>query len=319
MKYAFDPELAPFTDMLTAADPHDLEATRHTMTDVARNLPAYESESAIEIVDQLVDGPRGTSLPVRLYRPSEGRSGGVLPAIVHLHWGGFDSGSIDVIDALSRQMADQVGALVLAVSYRLAPEAPHPAALEDSYTALTWLAEHADDLGIDPARIAVAGNSAGGGLAAAVSLLARDRGGPAVRFQALVFAQLDDRLNTVSAREFTDTPMWTRESAQVSWRHYLGELTPGSPSVSPYAAPARMADLTGLPPAFVTACEFDPFRDEDLTYGHRLVQAGVPVELHLYPGTFHASTAIADAAISRRMVADQIGALTRALNGAPSS
>ena len=318
MRYAFDPQLAPFTDMLAAADPHDLAATRHTMTEVAQNLPAYHSESAIDVVDQVIDGPGGTALPVRLYRPS-GRSGGVLPAVVHLHWGGFTSGSIDVIDALSMQMADQVGALVIAVAYRLAPEAPYPAALDDSYAALTWLADHAGDLRVDPARIAVSGNSAGGGLAAALALLARDRGGPALAFQALGFSQLDDRLNTASAREFTDTPMWTREGAQVSWGHYLGGVEPGSPQVSPYAAPARMADLTGLPPAFVSACEFDPFRDEDLAYGARLVHAGVPVELHLYPGTFHASTAIADAAISQRMIADQIGALTRALNISPTT
>ena len=158
--------------------------------------------------------------------------------------------------------------------------------------------------------MAVFGNSAGGGLAAAVALLARDRRGPRLCFQFLGIPELDDRLDTVSMQTFTDTPLWSRPKAVDSWRHYLG-ADPGE--VSPYAAPARAQDLSGLPPAFISTMEFDPLRDEGIIYGLRLLQAGVPVEMHQYPGTFHGSSLIATAAVSRRQAAEAHDVLCRAL------
>ncbi|MDG4866267.1 alpha/beta hydrolase fold domain-containing protein, partial [Streptomyces sp. T-3] len=167
---------------------------------------------------------------------------------------------------------------------------------------------HAAALGIDPARIAVGGHSAGGGLAAAVALRARDEQGPPIRFQLLNEAALDDRQETWSARNFTDTPWLYRDKVAASWRHYLGSQT-----ATPYAAAARATDLSGLPPAYVATAEFDPNRDEDIDYAVRLLQAGVSVELRQWPGTFHGSQAIQSADVSQRQISELGAALRRAL------
>ena len=165
-------------------------------------------------------------------------------------------------------------------------------------------------MGIDRARIGVIGGSAGGGLAAGLALLARDRGGPSLCFQFLAIPELDDRLETPSMRQFTDTPLWNRPSAEYSWRWYLGGQ---DGDVSPYAAPARATDLAGLPPAYVSTMEFDPLRDEGIIYAMRLLEAGVPVELHQYPGTFHGSSLVTTAAVSRRQGTEMIDVLRRGL------
>jgi len=170
--------------------------------------------------------------------------------------------------------------------------------------------EHAGELGIDPARVAIGGQSAGGGLAAGLALLARDRGGPAVCFQFLGIPELDHRLRTTSMRTFTDTPMWNLPSAERSWGYYLG---PDPGEVSPYASPAIAEDLRGLPPAYVTTMEFDPLRDEGIGYALRMMEAGVSVELHSYPGTFHGSALVTTAAVSRRAGAELTEVLRRAL------
>jgi acetyl esterase len=205
--------------------------------------------------------------------------------------------------------------VVVSVAYRLAPEHPYPAGLEDCYAALVWLAGHAAELGVDPARLAVAGGSAGGGLSAALALLARDRGGPALCFQYLAIPELDDRLTTPSMQAFVDTPLWNRPSAVRSWEYYLGPgLAAGSDDVPPYAAPSRATDLAGLPPAYISVCEFDPLRDEGIAYAQALLAAGVSVELHLFPGTFHGSTMVNPAAaISRRQNEETAAVLARAL------
>jgi acetyl esterase/lipase len=202
--------------------------------------------------------------------------------------------------------------LVINVDYRLAPEHPYPAGLEDCYAALSWVAGHAEELGVDPTRIAVAGGSAGGGLSAGLALLARDRGGPALCFQYLGIPELDDRLETGSMWAFEDTPMWNRPSAVRSWEYYLG---PDKADVPVYAAPARATDLAGLPPAYISVCEYDPLRDEGINYAQALLAAGVSVELHLFPGTFHGSTLVAGAEISKRMIAETSTVLRRAVWG----
>ncbi|MFM7785842.1 MAG: alpha/beta hydrolase, partial [Gammaproteobacteria bacterium] len=194
---------------------------------------------------------------------------------------------------------------------RLAPEHPYPAALHDCYAGLCWVMAHAAELGIDPARIAIAGQSAGGALAAAVTLFSRDHDGPRPCFQLLEIPVMDDRLDTPSMRAFTDTPLWNRPNAEWGWRHYLGPLFGGD--VPAYAAPLRAADLSGLPPAYISTMEFDPLRDEGLLYGMRLLQAGVPVELHNFPGTFHGSILVREAQVSQRITAEAFGALARAI------
>jgi acetyl esterase len=242
-------------------------------------------------------------VPVRVYRPHQAQG-----AVVWLHGGGRVMGDLDTEHPWATRIAALSGAVAVSVAYRLAPEHRFPAALDDAYAALIWTAEHAGEFGVDPGRIAVGGHSAGANLAAAVALVARDRQGPPIHFQLLNEAALDDRQETWSQRNFTDTPWATRANVAASWRHYLG-----SAPATPYAAPARAADLAGLPPAYIATSEFDPNRDEGIDYAQRLLQAGVPVELHQWPGTFHGSQAILSADISRRQLAELASALRHAL------
>jgi acetyl esterase len=297
---SLDPELRPIVELIpdTTSGFDDIAAARELF---AAWLPAgpVDGEDALEISDVVVDG-----VPLRVYRPRAAEAD--LPGILYLHGGGFCIGDIDTEHAGAVELANAVGAVVVNVGYRLAPEHPYPAGLEDCYTGLKHLAGLA---GVDASRLAVHGQSAGGGLAAATALLARDRGGPALAFQSLGIPELDDRLTTPSMIAFTDTPMWSRVQAVKSWEHYLG----GRPADA-YAAPARMEDLGGLPPAYVVTCELDPLRDEGMTYAMRLLAAGVSVELHQYPGAFHGAMLVPSAAVVRRMQAELVGALTRALH-----
>jgi acetyl esterase/lipase len=241
--------------------------------------------------------------PLRIYRP-EGEVGR-RPGLLYLHGGGFCMGSVEIENAGAAELAYALGAVVVSVDYRLAPEHPYPAGLEDCYASLCYLA--ALD-GVDPARVGVHGQSAGGGLAAAVSLLARDRGGPAIAIQSLGIPALDDRLDTPSMRAFVDTPMWSRPQAAQSWQLYLGGAEPDG-----YAAPARSVDLRRLPPAYISTMELDPLRDEGIIYAMRLLEAGVSVELHNYPGTFHGSAIAVHAAVSKRAGIELVTALAARL------
>lgn len=265
--------------------------------------------------DHEIAGPDGDPLRVRVYRPADATAaaGAALPGYLFIHGGGMIMGSIDATDLDCEAFVEQVGCVVVSVDYRLAPEHAYPAPVEDCYAALRWVADQADDLGIDPERIAVGGQSAGGGLAAGTCLLARDRGGPAVAFQVLVYPMLDDRNDTASAREFAGILSWSHEHNTSGWRAYLGDAA-GGDDVPIYAAPARAEDLSGLPPAIVQVGELEVFRDEDIAYATRLLQAGVPTELHVYPGAFHAWDAFApEAAVTVQAVRDRVGAMRRAL------
>jgi acetyl esterase len=322
--YAIDPELRAWLHTAPVVDLSTLEGIKRVregyalLTQSPELVPAehrpaqYQPDQPLDIRDVMVPGPANApDVRVRIYAPS---TNDVLrPGLLYLHGGGFVIGSVEMTDPLAAMYADRLGVVVVSVDYRLAPEHPFPAPLEDCYAALTWLAAKAGDLGVDPDRIGVFGQSAGGGLAAGATLLARDRGGPALCFQYLEIPELDDRLDTPSARDYVDTPLWNRPNAENSWRCYLGEVTPGGPDVSPYAAPARAEDLAGLPPACVTTCQFDPLRDEGLTYAQRLMHAGVPTELRHYPGTFHGSFSATEAAVSKRMLADTLDDLRRGL------
>jgi len=309
--YAFDPELATWIPMIPTFEYTDIAQLRNADEAMLEHLPVYDSPIPLTIRDVVVPGE--PDVPVRVYAP-EGREG-PLPGMLYIHGGGFVLGNVSMFDGDAKRIAAEVGAVVVSVEYRLAPENPFPAGLDDCYAALVWTAESAAELGIDPARLAVGGDSAGGGLAAATALLARDRGGPALCFQYLGIPELDDRLDTPSMQAYVDTPLWHRPAAEFSWDSYLGGPgVRGTDGVSPYAAPARMADLSGLPPAFVNVCQFDPLRDEGIAYAQRLAQANVPTELVLYPGTFHGSGMIAAAAITKRIIADEIAALRRALH-----
>jgi acetyl esterase/lipase len=312
-RYAYDPELLPFASLLPAvtdfSDPNVLAQMRGPRPEIFGTPPPDRDD--VSKRDRRVPGRAGDpDVPIRIYAPKVEGSG-PRGCVVEIHGGGFMMGSIAMMDPWCQVVAARHDAVVVSVEYRLAPEHPFPAALEDCYAALCFTAAHAVELGVDPSRIAIAGQSAGGGLAAATALLARDRGGPALCFQLLDIPELDDRLDTPSMRAFTDTPLWNRPNAVWSWRHYLGAGHTGE--VSPYAAPARMQDLSKLPPAYVSAMEFDPLRDEGIDYALRMLQAGVPVELHSFPGTFHGSALIAGAEVSQRAAAESLAALGRAL------
>ncbi|MFE6837334.1 alpha/beta hydrolase [Streptomyces sp. NPDC057705] len=295
-----DPELEAFIPLLAPLDLSDPVTARKDFAERAAAAPAPDT-SNMEVEDRTVSAD--PDVPVRIYRPHRAQG-----AVVWLHGGGGVFGDLDTEHPWAARIADLSGAVVISVGYRLAPEHPFPAALDDAYAVLNWTAGHADELGIDPARIAVGGHSAGANLAAATALRARDEQGPAIRFQLLNQPGLDDRQVTWSARNFTDTPWFNRDQIAAAWRHYLG-----SRPATPYAAPARAADLSGLPPAHIATAEFDPNRDEDIDYALRLLQAGVSVELHQWPGTFHGSQAILSAEVSQRQNAELAAALRRAL------
>jgi len=295
-----DPELEAFIPFLPHVDMNDPVTARKTFAERAAAAPAPDT-SNMEVEDRTV--PADPDVAVRVYRPHRAQG-----AVVWLHGGGGVFGDLNTEHPWAARIADLSGAVVISVGYRLAPEHRFPAALDDAYAVLAWTAEHADELGVDPARIAVGGHSAGATIAAAVALRARDEQGPAIRFQLLNQAGLDDRQETWSARNFTDTPWFNRDKLAAAWRHYLG-----SQPATPYAAPARAADLSGLPPAYIATAELCPNRDEDIEYALRLMQAGVSVELHQWPGTFHGSQAILSADVSQRQNAELGAALRRAL------
>jgi acetyl esterase/lipase len=306
--YAYDPDLQPWISMLPALDVSDVDAARELLQSVRAQQPAVELPAGVRLERRSVPGPDGApDVPVLIYTPEAAEA--ELPAVVYIHGGGFVLGDAESDMVLPAQLAAEAGALVVSVDYRLAPEHPFPAPVEDCFAALQWTAKNAGALRIDPARIAVGGVSAGAGLAAAVALMARDRGGPELCFQMLDIPEVDDRLETPSMRAFTDTPLWNLPNAVQSWRHYLGPRDQDQP-VSPYAAPARAADLSGLPPAYVSVCWFDPLRDEGIAYAQRLAQHGVPTELHLFPGTFHGSSgSVPLAGVSLRMRAELVDAV----------
>jgi acetyl esterase len=308
--YRIDPELSKFASLLPVRDWQDPASARTALDELIASFNASVDTTGMTIEDRSVPGPNGApEVRIRIYSP-DGLTRPV-PGLLDIHGGGFVAGNVDMEHAVAARLVSALGIVVVAVEYRLAPEHPFPAGLEDCYTVLEWMVGGAGPLGIDTGRVGVYGQSAGGGLAAALALLTRDRKGPSLCFQFLGIPELDDRLETPSMQQFVDTPMWNRPNAVLSWRYYLGD--DAGADVSQYAAPARAMDLTGLPPAYVSTMEFDPLRDEGILYALRLLQAGVPVELHQYPGTFHGSAAIPTAAVSRRGAAEMIDVLRRGL------
>ncbi|MFD8492648.1 alpha/beta hydrolase [Amycolatopsis sp. NPDC059657] len=312
MTYAFDPEIAAAIPMLPPqSDLTDLPAAREQLKELIAELRGGADATGVLVRDELVPGPEGApDVPVRIYVPEQLTT---PAAILDVHGGGFMVGDLDFDHAANLEFARKLGVVVVSVEYRLSPETPFPGGLEDCYAALVWTAKNAAELGFDPARLAIHGVSAGGGLCAALALLARDRGGPAIAFQYLGVPEIDDRLDTPSMRAFVDTPMWSKPRAEISWDCYLGSGVRGGADVPVYAAPARAADLAGLPPAYISVMEFDPLRDEGIAYAQALLAAGVTTELHLFPGTFHGSSLVPHAAVSKREAAEAIAVLGRAL------
>ncbi|GCE50402.1 acetyl esterase/lipase [Thermosporothrix hazakensis] len=307
-----DPELVALLDQLPSIELNEAIIKQvRTMTQTQRfsDLPSFPG---IEVTEHFVPGPEGApEVRVLLYQPTtEIRP---VPALLWMHGGGYVMGSPEQEDLMVKKVVSVLGCVAVSVGYRLAPETHHPGPVEDCYAALQWLHTHTSKLGVDPARIALVGSSAGGGLAAALGLLARDRGEIPLAFQLLIAPMLDDRTCIMAEpHPYTGEFIWTREANRFGWTSLLGQ-EPGGPDVSPYAAAARAEDLEGLPPTFINVGALDLFLEEDLEFARRLTRAGVPTEFHIYPGAYHGFRMVADAQVTQIAARDQLTALKRAL------
>ncbi|WUA11306.1 alpha/beta hydrolase [Nocardia sp. NBC_01377] len=309
--HLLDPEIAP---VLAAFPPFQLSSrTLQAIRDQMRARPTPDGDAlfpAVARTERHVPGFDGApEVRVLHYEPRERTA--EVPALIWHHGGGYVIGSAEDDDLLCRQIATETSAIVVSVDYRLAPECPAPGPLHDGYAVLRWVAGNAGDLGVDPARIAVGGQSAGGGLAAALAILARDKGEIPVSFQLLIYPMLDDRTATTAAPHArTGDFVWHASDNIYGWTSYLGH-DPGGDDVSPYAAPARVPDITGLPPAFICVGALDLFVGEDITYAKRLLEQGIPTELHVHPGGPHGYNMVPGSRLATTHVRDLIGAIGR--------
>lgn len=282
------------------------DAARRLMRDLPR-LPVHPE---VPSEDRVIDGPGG-DLPIRIYRPAGAPASGA-PVVVFFHGGGFVAGDLDTHDGTARLHAAGADAVVVSVDYRLAPEHPFPAAVDDAFAATKWVAAHADELGVDPARLAVAGDSAGGNLAAVVSQLARDAGGPDIAFQLLWYPATTYDISLPSFTENAHAPIIDTEAITALSLAYAGHLDLSDPPAT--LAPARAANLVGLPPAYIAVAGHDPLRDDGIRYGELLAAAGVPVQVDNAETLIHGYLGYAGAIPAATEAADRgLAALKAAL------
>ncbi|ODR10124.1 esterase [Mycobacterium sherrisii] len=313
MDFPLDPDLAAAASFLRGMDLSDLAAARESGQFLFAQ-PKYDARIPLTVQDAIVSttpGQQGVS--VRIYATPEPAS--PVPALLYVHGCACAMGGTAMADFTARMVVEWAGVTVVAVDYRLTPEHPYPAGLEDTYAVLQWLFDRGKGIGIDPDRVGVLGEGVGGGLAAALTLLDRHRDSR-LSAQFLDAPIVDDRLSTPSMRQFVDAPMWQSHDLALHWSYYLRETAkPGSVEVPICAAPARATakDLSGLPPAFVTTYQIDPTRDEGLAYARTLIEAGVPTDAHHYAGAFHLAHVIPGTAIGLRMIDDRIKAIRRML------
>ena len=304
-----DPQAKQIMDAMAALNLPPVE--KMTPAEARENMRARTAglgpvEDVARVTDHRVP-VAGGDIAVRCYTPA---GSGPFPALVFFHGGGWVIGDIETHDGICRSLANAAGAVVASVDYRLAPEHRYPVAAEDAFAATRWVAAEGARLVVDPRRIAVGGDSAGGNLAAAVSLMARDRGGPALKLQVLIYPVTDHSFDTVSYRDLADGYMLTRAGMQWFWNHYLGEHGDGR---QPYASPLQAPSVEGLPAALVMTAEYDPLRDEGEAYADRLRRAGVPVTVTRYPGLVHGFIRWTNLVDKSRAARDEIaGALRKA-------
>ena len=296
-----DPELRPLLDQMPARvlEASVLPAMREQRQAAALESLAQDDGLPVCVTHHHVEGSKGApAVRVAVISPQHARKGRM--GILHIHGGGYVLGSPEQSMPLTRPTAARHDCVIVSVDYRLAPETPFPGPLEDCYAALVWMAEQAESLGIDSAHMGVMGDSAGAGLAASLALLTRDRGGPTLAFQNLMYPMLDDRTVTEShPNPVTGEFAWTREDNRFGWQAYLGHDA-GLAEISCYAAAARAEDLSGLPPVWMGVGSIDLFLDENIDYARRLIRAGVPVEFSIYPGGFHGFNGDPAYALARR-------------------
>eukprot|EP00904_Undaria_pinnatifida_P002346 jgi/Undpi1/12111/HiC_scaffold_41.g14084.m1 len=293
----------------------DLPATRAFLSEMTAGMAAQAPPiPGVVSTDHMAPGPAGDpDVMVRVYQP-ENRSGD-LPALLWIHGGGYVLGDVDGDDLKAKGFVLGINCVVASVEYRLAPEHPFPAPVEDCYAALKWLAANSAQFGIDPTRIAIGGASAGGGLAACLGLLTRDRGEIDLAYQLLIYPMLDDRNIQQAGDGVPDTPIWSRAHNLIGWRSYLGQ-EPGGADISPYAAAARAEDVSGLPPTFIGVGTPDLFCMENFAYAQRLIAANVPTEFHVYADGFHGFDGFgAESNAGQRFLADQTRLIAHALHG----
>lgn len=310
-RHLVDPQLLTLLESVPAID-----LTEQLLT-VLRNAPSrFPVDPAdMERTDLAIrhaPGPAGApDVRLAVYRPRN--ASGDLPCILHIHGGGYVMGSVESQEGIHRALAADLNCMIVSVDYRLAPETRFPGAIEDCYAALGFVFGNAKELGIDASRIGVMGESAGGGLAAALTLMARDRKQHRLAFQHLIYPMIDDRTGTSSEpHPYAGEFVWTPQRNRFGWSSLLGQ-PPGADGVSPYAAAARATDLSDLPPAYIATGSLDLFLEEDFDYARRLLRAGVPVELHVYPGGFHGFQWERSAGISLAAKRDSQAALAKAM------
>ena len=305
-----DPELKVVVEQLPEMDLRDIPAARAALAEMYAQMYVEGSNPNVAHSDHMAPGrDDNPDVMVRVFRPAEASD--PLPCLYWIQGGGYCLTAPDMDDQFCEEIVDRHRCVVVSVDWRRAPEHPFPAAAEDCYAGLAWTLGSAADLGIDPARVVIGGHSSGGGSAAGLALLVRDRSEFSVAYQLLIYPMLDDTNSTPFSFLVTDPELWNRTKNQVGWRSYLGDAY-GTQDVSPYAAPARMKDLSGLPPASVLTGELDLFVDEDIAYAQRLMQSGVPTELHVYPAAHHGFDRMAPhAKVSQRFIADRDAALQR--------
>jgi acetyl esterase/lipase len=314
MNSRIDPELRQTLEQFPSItlDPNNMDKIREMMAEANSGIEIPVDE-ALSITNRIIPGPADNpSLRVRIYEPKDKRE--PLPGFLWIHGGGYVLGVPEGDDLLCQRFVKEANCVVVSVDYRLAPETPYPGPIEDCYAALKWFSENAGELGVDASRIGAGGASAGGGLTAALSLLARDRKGPELCFQMPLYPMIDDRNNTPSSIEINEGMVWNHQLNELGWSMYLNGAN-GSKDVSPYAAPARATDYSGLPYTYTCVGQLDPFRDETLTYVTKLAQAGVDVEFHLYPGCYHGFEGLnPEATVAKRALAEYVGAVKQVLN-----
>lgn len=307
----YDPVVEQQASMMPLFDVAHPSKAREELNGFYQQLAAMgvkrPEDANVEEMEQSIPGVETSSeIPIRIYMPKDRKEAG--PCFINFHMGGFILGDLEMEHLRALTMAAGAGAVAIGVDYRLAPEHPFPAGVEDCYAVVKWVSEHAVELKIDSSKITIGGGSAGGNLTAAVALMARDRKEPGIAYQMLFYPVLDDRCDTPSMKNGDEAYIWNNQNALDMWNHYIGS---DRSDVSPYASPMRAEDFSRLPPAYIMTGGNDVFRDEGMLYAMKLMEAGVPVELHNYPGTVHGFDLLIDSDISRKAMNDSVESFKR--------